>query len=75
MSYKRTWDLVNSLNSHFQPPLVITSKGGSGGGGATLSPEGEQVLQTYEQMQAKARAAIAAELHLLETMTSGSLGG
>jgi molybdate transport system regulatory protein len=69
MSYKRTWDLVNSLNKHFHSPLVITSKGGAQGGGASLSAEGQQVLSLYEQMLVNTNQAIAAELSQLESMT------
>lgn len=62
MSYKRAWNLVDTMNRCFREPLVDTSTGGDGGGGARLTPFGEEVLTRYRVMQAHADAAIAAEL-------------
>ncbi len=47
MSYKHAWDLVDSMNRHAREPLVATSKGGKGGGGATLTETGELALKEY----------------------------
>ena len=53
MSYKHAWDLIDSMNRQGRAPLVITSKGGKGGGGARLSNEGEKAIrlfwETYER--------------------------
>jgi molybdate transport system regulatory protein len=59
MSYRRAWSLVEELNRSFREPLVDTAKGGSGGGGASLTRRGEDVLRRYRAMQATAVAAIA----------------
>lgn len=61
MSYRRAWLLVDTMNACFETPLIETAKGGASGGGAKLSPLGEQVLAHYRAMQAAAEAAIAAE--------------
>ena len=47
MSYKHAWDLVDSMNRHSREPLVSTSKGGKGGGGACLTQTGELALKEY----------------------------
>ena len=65
MSYKRAWDLIDAMNSHFREPVVQASKGGSGGGGATLTPFGQEVLATYRRIQALSEAAVATELKWL----------
>lgn len=59
MSYKRAWSLVQALNAGFGAPLVETSRGGSGQGGAQLTDAGRLVLAHYRAMQASAAAAIA----------------
>lgn len=51
MSYKRAWDLVNTMNRHFSEPLVLTSKGGEQGGGAKLSATGRQVRDLYHHIE------------------------
>ena len=69
MSYKRAWALVEEMNGAFRAPLVTSSRGGAGGGGASLSDEGRAVLAAYQKMLAAVEAAagpgiaqIAAEL-------------
>lgn len=48
MSYRRAWLLVDTMNTCFRDPLVITATGGSKGGGAELSSAGRQVLALYQ---------------------------
>lgn len=62
MSYRRAWDLVETMNQSFRAPMVETAKGGSGGGGAQVTDFGETVLARYREMEARARDAIRAEL-------------
>lgn len=62
MSYRRAWLLVNAINAAFENELVATATGGKGGGGAHLTPTGEDVLRRYRAMEAKAQASIAADL-------------
>ncbi len=37
MSYRRAWLLIESLNSYFQEPVTLATKGGKGGGGVTIT--------------------------------------
>lgn len=71
MSYQRAHDLVSALNADFAAPLVETVAGGAGGGGARLSPLGEEVLAAYRDIEAEAlrategrRAWLGAQLNL-----------
>ena len=59
MSYKRAWSLVQALNEGWGSPLVETSRGGAGQGGASLTQDGVFVLERYRAMQAATRAVIA----------------
>src|SRR3954452_12597738 len=54
MSYKRAWLLLDSINQAFSEPVVTAATGGSGGGGATLTPFGADVLERYRRMQDQA---------------------
>ena len=53
MSYKQAWDMVNHLNTHFASPLVISHRGGKGGGKAALTEEGIRVIKCFHQLQQK----------------------
>lgn len=69
MSYRRAWLLVDTMNTCFQKPLVLTATGGSQGGGAELSEEGLKVLTLYRQYEES--VAKRPELADLEALLSG----
>ena len=75
MSYKRAWALVEEMNAAFRAPLVSSARGGAGGGGAQLTPEGREVLEAYRAMLAAAEQAaapgIARIAALLRDMSDG----
>ena len=62
MSYRRAWQLVESLNRDFREPVVATAIGGRRGGGARVTPFGARLAARFRAMEAKASAAIAADL-------------
>ncbi len=47
MSYKHAWDLIDSMNSKSEKPLVVTSTGGKGGGGAKLTEAGQRAIDIF----------------------------
>ncbi|MCV2864906.1 winged helix-turn-helix domain-containing protein [Albidovulum sediminicola] len=61
MSYKRAWGLVEVLNTMFAAPLVASSRGGAGHGGAELTETGQEVLRLFRAMQSHAERAVEAE--------------
>jgi len=62
MSYRRAWQLVESLNATFREPVVTTAIGGNRGGGASVTPFGERLVARFRAMEVKASAAIASDL-------------
>ena len=62
MSYRRAWVLIEAMNRDFKEPLVETSAGGSGGGGALVTPAGNEALKRYRAMETKATAAVKKEM-------------
>jgi molybdate transport system regulatory protein len=62
MSYRRAWQLVESLNATFREPVVTTAIGGNRGGGARVTPFGERLVARFRAMEVKASAAIAGDL-------------
>jgi molybdate transport system regulatory protein len=68
MSYKRAWTLVEEMNSAFRQPLVSSSRGGAGGGGAQLTDAGLEVLGLYAEAVRCAEQAAAQPIAALEAM-------
>jgi molybdate transport system regulatory protein len=66
MDYKRAWLLVDSLNRAFDTPVVERVTGGSGGGGAILTPFGKDLLARYRKLEAQAAKLAAADLKAIE---------
>jgi molybdate transport system regulatory protein len=65
MSYKRAWDLVDTMNKSFKQPLVSTATGGSHGGGAQMTVFGHEVLRRYRDIELKSLGAVEDELNTL----------
>lgn len=68
MSYKRAWMLVEEMNAAFHAPLVASTRGGPGGGGASLTEAGAEVLRLYHGIVATAQQATAEDIGALESM-------
>ena len=68
MSYKRAWSLVEEMNRAFAEPLVASARGGSSGGGASLTPAGRRVAAGYRRVEERAEAAVAEEISALRAL-------
>ncbi len=58
MSYRRAWLLIDELNGMFREPVVLKAQGGKQGGGATLTPFGEELLARFRSMEKRAEKAM-----------------
>ena len=59
LSYRRAWLLLNSLNCTFSGPVTNSTKGGRNGGGAKLTPLGEQLIQVYRAFEAEVQPQVS----------------
>lgn len=48
MAYSKAWTITKHAERQLGFPLLHSSTGGKGGGGATLTPEGERLLTQYD---------------------------
>lgn len=48
MSYKKAWSLIDAVNVRAKSPVVTTSIGGKGGGGAQLTDYGRSLVTTFD---------------------------
>jgi len=47
MSYRRAWDLVDSMNRQARKPFVELATGGKGGGGASVTEDGRKAIKVF----------------------------
>ena len=66
MDYKRAWTLIDSLNRAFDRPLVDRSTGGTGGGGASLTAFGADVMERYRRIEQAAAKLGSTDLRFIE---------
>jgi molybdate transport system regulatory protein len=62
MPYERAWLLLDGISQAFTEPVVTAAPGGSGDGGATLTPFGAEVLELYRRLHDRAAAMAADDL-------------
>ena len=60
MAYSKAWTIMRNCEAELGFPMLHSTAGGKHGGGATLTPEAEQLLETYERYCKKLRAAAEA---------------
>ena len=68
ISYRRAWQLVEELNRVVGHPVVGTSAGGSGGGGARLTAEGKTLVQVYRAVEQSAADTARSHLAVLDRL-------
>ena len=75
LSYRRAWNMVDTMNKCFKEPLVTSVTGGKGGGGAELTPTGKKVIKLYRKMENKANTAILPEWKSLQKLLRPASAG
>jgi molybdate transport system regulatory protein len=65
MSYRRAWLLIDDLNGCFTDKVVTTALGGKEGGGATLTPFGQNLLKHYRAIETEATNAAKKHIAVL----------
>ncbi len=66
MSYRRAWGLVDELSQIFGQPVVASQSGGKHGGGAQLTPFGEELISRYRAIERVTAAAAKPHLDVLQ---------
>jgi len=70
MSYRRAWLLVDDMNRCFDEPVVHAQHGGRAGGGATLTPFGQTLVEHFRAIEAEATRATQKHLAALRRKLS-----
>ena len=66
LSYRRAWNLVDTMNKSFKSSLVEGSAGGKKGGGAHLTTLGKKMAKTYRIMEKKAASAMKTDWKIIQ---------
>jgi len=50
MSYKKAWNLIDSVNKNAAEEVVSTNVGGKAGGGAIVTDYGKNLIQKFDEL-------------------------
>jgi len=50
MSYKKAWNLIDSINNNSKKPVVSKSIGGKGGGGTIITEHGKNLIEVFDNI-------------------------
>jgi molybdate transport system regulatory protein len=74
ISYRRAWLLLDDLNHAFVEPATTTSVGGTGGGGAQITPFGKALIAAYREIEEEAEKAARPRLAWLAGSVKSARG-
>src|ERR1700709_345163 len=50
MSYKQAWEFVDDMNRQLETPVVISQRGGKGGGTAIVTEKGDELIEKFHSL-------------------------
>lgn len=62
ISYKKAWQLIDSVNKSAKKPVTVNSIGGKGGGGAELTDYGKKLIDAFDTINKNCWAFLDAQL-------------
>jgi molybdate transport system regulatory protein len=74
MSYRRAWLLVEEINHALREPAVAAETGGRRGGGAAVTPAGEQLVGLYRTIESHVRSAARGEFRAIARLVRPDAG-
>ena len=66
ISYKKAWQLLDSVNKSAKKPVTINSIGGKGGGGAALTEHGKSLVKAFDEINKNCWAFLDKQLEKIE---------
>ncbi len=68
ISYKKAWQLLDSVNKSAKKPVTINSIGGKNGGGAILTDYGKDLVKVFDDINKNCWAFLDNELKKVEQL-------
>jgi molybdate transport system regulatory protein len=67
MSYRRAWQLIESLKQSFREPVTVASTGGKDGGGMLVTEFGNALIKNYRELERDFARLATRRLHPIAT--------
>ena len=71
MTFRRAWQLIETVQAALGQHLVETTVGGRGGGGARLTPFAEELIGHYRTLEKQANDSATPLFELLDQAEAG----
>lgn len=68
ISYKKAWQLLDSVNKSAKKPVTINSIGGKGGGGAELTEYGKSLILAFDDINRNCWAFLDQQLEKIKSL-------
>ena len=68
LSYKKAWNLLDSVNKSSKKPVTINSTGGKGGGGAELTEYGISLIGVFDEINQNCWEFLDAQIKKIENL-------
>lgn len=68
ISYKKAWQLLDSVNKSAKKPVTINSVGGKNGGGTALTEYGKALIKVFDEINENCWAFLDDELKKIEQL-------
>ncbi|MBD0832745.1 winged helix-turn-helix domain-containing protein [Aestuariibaculum sediminum] len=68
ISYKKAWDLIDSVNKSAKRPVTINTVGGKGGGGAELTDYGKSLIHAFDDINKNCWAFLDLQLEKIKNL-------
>jgi molybdate transport system regulatory protein len=68
ISYKKAWQLLDSVNKSAKEPVTINSVGGKGGGGAKLTDYGKSLIKAFDEINKNCWTFLDKQLEKIENL-------
>lgn len=68
ISYKKAWQLIDSVNKSAKQPVTINSIGGKGGGGAELTDYGKALVNAFDEINKNCWAFLDKQLEKIKSI-------
>ncbi|OEK08179.1 molybdenum transporter [Flavivirga aquatica] len=66
ISYKKAWQLLDSVNKSAKKPVTINNIGGKGGGGAELTDYGKSLVMAFDDINKNCWAFLDQQLEKIK---------